>query len=282
MTRKEILTSGIQQLKDAGFEECISDARLLFESVTGVTLNEYYMHPEISVEPDRADAFQKAIETRLTHKPVQYITGETGFMGLTFVVNKNVLIPRPDTECLVEEAMRLGLSGMRILDMCTGSGCILLSLLHYGFDCVGTGVDISSSALAVASENATRLGIEAEWICGDLFTAVPEAERYDLIVSNPPYIRSDVIPTLMEEVRDHEPMTALDGEADGLAFYRRITDKAPEYLLMGGSLMYEIGYDQGEAVSALMKERGFEEVEVVKDLSGNDRVVRGTWSRRTV
>ena len=170
--------------------------------------------------------------------------------------------------------MRHMFDGMRILDMCTGSGCILLSLLKYSNECEGTGVDISEEALKVARENAQRLGLNAEFIQGDLFEPVPE-KRYDMIISNPPYIETAVIETLMPEVREHEPMQALDGMEDGLFFYRKIVEKAGGFLAKGGWLLFEIGYNQGEAVTNLMTAQGFQNVEVVKDYAGLDRVVLG-------
>ena len=196
-------------------------------------------------------------------------------MGLEFLVDENVLIPRQDTEILVEEVLRELTDGSRILDLCTGSGCILLSLLHYSNDCVGVGSDISEEALCVARKNAERLGIRADFLCGDLFERV--GGRYDFIVSNPPYIASGEIRKLMEEVRLHEPLSALDGHEDGLFFYRRIIGECPDYLVRGGSLYLEIGWDQGGAVKALMEEAGFHEVRVTKDYAGLDRVVSGVW-----
>ena len=178
--------------------------------------------------------------------------------------------------------MRYLHDGNRILDMCTGSGCILLSLLHYSNHCSGMGVDISEEALKVASENVSKIAAmkrnnpwkedTVKLIHSDLFSEVSE-EKFDIIVSNPPYIASSVIPTLMEEVREHEPMSALDGMEDGLFFYRKIIAQSPDYLAKEGMLFFEIGHDQGRAVSDMMKESGFQEVTVVKDLAGLDRVV---------
>ena len=188
-------------------------------------------------------------------------------------MNEHVLIPRFDTEILVEEVMKELHDGFSILDMCTGSGCILLSLLKYSNNCSGVGVDISENALAVAKENQKRLGLDASFVQSDLFEQI--TGKYDIIVSNPPYIRSDVIPTLMEEVRLHEPVLALDGTEDGLFFYRKIVKESTDYLNGGGWLFFEIGYDQGEAVKKLMEENGFKNVKVVKDYAGLDRVVLG-------
>ena len=163
--------------------------------------------------------------------------------------------------------------GQSILDMCTGSGCILLSLLHYSNNCTGVGVDISEAALTVAKTNCEALGLNASFLQSDLFEKVEGT--YDIIVSNPPYIRSDVIPTLMEEVKGHEPMLALDGMEDGLYFYRKIVKESKKFLNGGGMLFFEIGYDQGAQVSEMMKLAGYCEVKVVKDLAGLDRVVIG-------
>ena len=277
MTRKEASDRASGLMKEAGIADHLSDARILLEYITGVTTNDLLTHPEIEITDEQAAGYMDAVNKRLAHIPVQHITGKQEFMGLEFEVNENVLIPRFDTEILVEEAMRLGLSHMNILDMCTGSGCILLSLLHFSHNCKGMGADISPEALKVAAANADRLGIEAEFVLSDLFAGLdPDKLRFDLIISNPPYIRTDVIQTLMEEVRDHEPHLALDGSADGLKFYRRIISEAPAFLHKGGMLMFEIGFDQGIDVSRLMSEAGFADVAVIKDLSGNDRVVRGS------
>lgn len=170
--------------------------------------------------------------------------------------------------------MRYLHDGMHLLDMCTGSGCILLSLLKYSNDCEGTGCDISEKALKVAEENAEMLSLNASLVQSNLFENI--SGKYEFIVSNPPYIPTGVIPTLMEEVRDHEPVSALDGREDGLYFYREIVEKAGEYLYPGGMLFFEIGYDQAEKVSSLMREAGYQEVTVCKDLAGLDRVVYGT------
>jgi len=220
------------------------------------------------------ERYVNCIAKRAQHIPLQHITGVQEFMGLEFYVNKDVLVPRQDTELLVEEAMIHLHDGMRILDMCTGSGCILCSLLHYSNHCEGVGADLSEKALAIAQKNAEKLQTEkVTFLQGDLFENVTGS--FDMIVSNPPYIRSDVIPTLMVEVKEHEPYMALDGKEDGLYFYRKIISGSREYLKKGGMLFLEIGYDQGEAVSSLMKENGFRDVCVKKDYSGFDRIVYG-------
>ena len=201
---------------------------------------------------------------------------------MTFTVNKNVLIPRQDTEVLVEEVMRHLHDGMRILDMCTGSGCILTSLLRYSNDCTGVGADISEEALRVARDNAEALlegnGRErpkASFVRSDLFDGLDADDRFDVIVSNPPYIKTGDMDTLMPEVREHEPALALDGKEDGLFFYRRIIDGAKRFLSGGGMLFFEIGFDQGEDVRELMRQAGYTDIEIVKDFAGLDRVVFG-------
>ena len=182
-----------------------------------------------------------------------------------------MLIPRQDTECLVEEAMRYVEDGMKVLDVCTGSGCIIISLARYKNNLEAYGCDISEEALDTAAGNAESNDVNVGFILSDLYESTED--KYDVIISNPPYIASDVVPTLMEEVRDHEPHLALDGGADGLDFYRRLIEGADDHLLKGGMIFFEIGFDQGEAVSALLKGHGYIDVEVVKDLAGNDRVV---------
>ena len=273
MNRKEAYELGIKTLTEAGIEEAKSDTLLLLEGICHVTRNDVLVHGEVELEEDVVTTYKDALQKRCTHIPVQHITGVQNFMGLDFTVNEHVLIPRFDTEIIVEEVMKYLHDGFSILDMCTGSGCILLSLLKYSNGCKGFGVDISADALMVANTNKEKLGIEASFIESNLFEQV--TGKYDIIVSNPPYIRSDVIPTLMEEVREHEPVLALDGMEDGLFFYREIIKMSPGYLNGGGMLFFEIGYDQAEDVNRLMEEAGYKDVTVVKDFAGLDRVVYG-------
>ena len=280
MTYREVYQEGVKVLTEAAIAEAALDARLLLEYVCKTDRNTLLAHGDREVTGEEQAQYLERIARRAAHVPLQHITGEQEFMGLTFAVNSKVLVPRQDTEVLVEEVMRNLHDGMRILDMCTGSGCILLSLLQYSNDCTGVGVDLSTDALAVARGNYERIRqqkpeMEASFLESDLFTKVEG--RYDIIVSNPPYIRSDVIPNLMPEVRDYEPMMALDGTEDGLFFYREITKKAKDYLNRGGMLYYEIGCDQAEEVCAIMETEGFREIEVVKDFAGLDRVVYGSW-----
>ena len=276
MTYRECYEQGCRTLQAAGIEEATLDARLLLEAVCGTDRNDLLVHGEQPVMPQAEEKYLHWIRQRAEHIPLQQLTGEQDFMGLTFSVNEHVLIPRQDTEILVEEIMRDLHDGIRILDMCTGSGCILLSLLHYSNDCSGVGVDVSEDALAVARQNADRLAEkQAVFIQSDLFEKVEGS--FDLIVSNPPYIRSQEIAGLMPEVREHEPHLALDGKDDGLHFYREIIKGAMPHLKRGGQLFFEIGYDQGEAVQALLAANGYTEIAVVKDYAGLDRVVYGTF-----
>ena len=276
MNYTEAFLLGMQKLKEAEIGEAQLDARLLLEEVCGTDHNTLLCHGDREVSEKEEEQYRKTIEQRAQHVPLQHILGYQDFMGLRFHVNEHVLIPRQDTEILVEEAMRYLSDGMRILDICTGSGCILLSLLKYSNECEGMGVDISEDALAVAGENAGRLGIQADFRQSDLLEKVEG--RFDMIVSNPPYIETAVIETLMPEVREHEPMIALDGKADGLYFYRRIIEQCPAYMTRGARLFFEIGYDQGEAVKELMLQRGFTEVEVIQDYAKLNRVVTGCWN----
>lgn len=267
---------GKEQLQKAGITDAELDARLLLEFICHTDRNALYAHGDQEIEDEKMQDFLQLIEKRAVHIPLQHLTGEQNFMGLDFLVNEHVLIPRQDTEILVEEIMRDLHDGIRILDMCTGSGCILLSLLHYSNDCSGVGVDVSEDALAVARQNADRLAKkQAVFIQSDLFEKVEGS--FDLIVSNPPYIRSQEIAGLMPEVREHEPHLALDGKDDGLHFYREIIKGAMPHLKRGGQLFFEIGYDQGEAVQALLAANGYTEIAVVKDYAGLDRVVYGTF-----
>ena len=266
---------GVERLAAAGIEEAKLDARLLLEELCGTDRNDLLVHGDRPVTEEQENSYVNYIALRSRHIPLQHITGYQEFMGLRFKVTPDVLIPRQDTETLVEEVLKNLHDGMRILDLCTGSGCILLSLLRYSNDCVGIGADLSKKALKVAEENAGSLGLTAEFVQGDLFE--PVTGKFEIIVSNPPYIPSNVIPTLMEEVREHDPLMALDGKEDGLYFYREITGKASEYLYPGGMLFLEIGCEQAGAVTELMKNVGYRDVTVCKDLAGLDRVVSGRY-----
>lgn len=283
MTYRECYEQGCRTLQAAGIEEAALDARLLLEAVCGTDRNDLLVHGEQPVAPEAEEKYLNWIRQRAEHIPLQQLTGEQGFMGLTFAVNEHVLIPRQDTEILVEEVLKELHDGMRILDMCTGSGCILLSLLHYSNDCEGLGVDLSADALEVAGRNVLKVltpekAEHAHFLQSDLFEKVEG--KFEIIVSNPPYIASAEVEKLMPEVRDHEPRMALDGTEDGLHFYRRIIEEAGKHLVSSGMLFFEIGYDQGQAVSELMRTEGYCEVQVMQDYAGLDRVVLGTYVER--
>ena len=275
-TYDELKNTGFSILDKAQIADAAVDSGLLLEFAAGMDRNGLLLHGRDEVPSDKAGEYLKLIDLRASHVPLQHITGHQEFMGLDFLVNGNVLVPRQDTECLVEEAMLFVEDGMKVLDVCTGSGCIIISLARYKNGLEAAGCDISPEALQVAKENAAGNRVDVELILSDLYEEIND--KYDVIVSNPPYIRSDMIDDLMEEVRDHDPRIALDGGGDGLDFYRRLLDGVNDHLIPGGMILFEIGYDQGEAVSILMKEHGLKDVTVVKDLGGNDRVVRGRLS----
>lgn len=291
MRYDELYLYGVKQLEEAGITEAKLDARLLLEYVCGTDRNTLLAHPELLVEKEQKESYANCIKKRRERIPLQHITGIQEFMGLEFYVNQDVLIPRQDTEILVEEVMPHVHDGMSILDVCTGSGCILISLLQYSNDCGGVGVDLSEKALETAGRNAEKIlgkkdmrvlmenpfpvQNEIHFVQGDLLK--PLNARFDIIVSNPPYIPTEVIAGLEPEVAVHEPFMALDGREDGLYFYRKIIEDSKKYLTRGGMLFFEIGYDQGEAVSRLLKDAGYVDIEIKKDYAGLDRVVFGTF-----
>ena len=292
MNYKELWDNGTRLLTEAGVPEARLDAWYLLEYATGITRARYWLDPLAAVCEEQAALYQSLLDKRARRIPLQQITHQAFFMGSVFYVNEHVLCPRQDTEILAENALdRLqGLAAPEILDLCTGSGCILLSLLAERPDARGTGTDLSAEALSVARRNARELGLEARCVFaeGDLFSALEPGKlcgkdshpcmKYDMIVSNPPYIATEVIATLSPEVRFHDPGMALDGGADGLVFYRRITEQAGSWLKDGGWLLVEIGHDQGESVSRMFEEAGFGSVAGIKDLGGLDRVVSGRYT----
>lgn len=272
MNYSETYRESIEKLKTAGIIEAESDVRLLFEYLIGKDRNFLYVHGNDEITDSELCKLNSAIEKRMKRIPLQHITGVQEFMGLTFCVNENVLIPRFDTEVLVEEVLKEICDGAKVLDVCTGSGCILISLMKYRNDIEGFGLDISKAALETAQKNADSLNVNPKFVESDLFDNITE-KGFDYIVSNPPYIRSEEILNLMEEVREHDPKIALDGGMDGLYFYRIIAEKAKDYLRIGGRLFLEIGNDQGEAVKEILTDNGYKNINVIKDYAGNDRVV---------
>ena len=293
-TYRETYDEARAKLTGSGDAEADLDARILLEETCGTGYGTLLADGGREVTDGEYRRYAEWIELRAAHRPVAYILGKQEFMGLPFRIDRHVLIPNQDTENLVEEAMKELHDGMRILDLCTGSGCILLSLLHFSNGCTGIGTDLSAEALEVARGNGEALGLSdrAVFLQGDLFDAldgraqtmsakaVPEEREqpagcFQMIVSNPPYIRSGEIAALAPEVKTEEPHMALDGGPDGLLFYRRIIAGAPAFLAVGGLLLMEIGADEGEAVGGLLRDGGFLDVQILKDYGGHDRVVRG-------
>ena len=283
-TLRELIKDGEKRLLENNIENSTMEARVLLEYICGFNWAQYLLQADTEADPQEERRYIEAVERRCGHYPLQYILGTTGFMGLEFMVNESVLIPRQDTETLVETVLeKADISGGDLLDMCTGSGCILISLMALGHYGKGTGVDISGDALRTARMNGIfncqawqkdgRTEASLEWIQSDLFSEV--RGTFDVIVSNPPYIPGEVIETLMPEVRDFEPRLALEGADRGLEFYRKITDRAADYLKPSGWLFYEIGCEQAAEVSQMMAEKGFKEIHTVRDLAGLDRVVYG-------
>lgn len=302
-TIQELLNIGKEKLESTGNEYAKYERKVLLEEVLGCNYMFMLMNPDEEVSVEKEEAYLHLIEERCKHYPLQYLLGCAHFMDYTFVVNENVLIPRNDTEILVETASEiLGsvLQGKvfekcgntdlelpmenhedtanvdkiyKVLDLCCGSGCIGISLKLYHKDIDLTLSDVSQGALEVTKQNLERHEVQAKVVCDNLFAGI--TEQQDMIVSNPPYIESKVIDTLMPEVKEYEPMLALDGGEDGLDFYNQIIEEAPSHLNAGGWLLFEIGYNQGKSVSQKMMELGFKDVQVKKDYAGLDRVVYG-------
>ena len=292
MKTREVIAAAAGKLRGAGVPEPENDAWLLFSESFGMSRTDYLLHAEEEFypAPDRERLFIERLARRQRRIPLQRILGVQNFCGLDLYVDERVLIPRQDTEILVElvlqehgkPALKSGThstempEGEKILDLCTGSGCIAIALAKLGRFSAVSAADISADALAVAEENLKRTGAEVTLIHSDLFSEIPG--KFDVITANPPYIQSEVIDTLTPEVREHEPRLALDGDEDGLVFYRRLASECPAHLNPGGSVYFEIGYDQGEAVRKLLLEHGFKNIEVLQDLAGLDRVVRAEYS----
>lgn len=266
----DILDKGKEILKQAGTSGFDIDAWYLLEYVTGMGRAEYFLKKNNTVPEETVTEYLELIKIRASHMPLQYITGSQEFMGLEFKVSGDVLVPRQDTETLVEYVLPF-VKGKKVLDMCTGSGCIAVSLAKLGNAALCVAADYSEKALAVARQNAKLNNVNIQFIQSDMFKNITGS--YDIIVSNPPYIETAVIDTLMPEVKEYEPRAALDGGRDGLSFYRIIGNKARDYLYPGGLLAVETGALQGSQVMAIFKESGYKDVCMQKDLSGNDRVV---------
>lgn len=268
---KGLLADGAKMLVQAGIDEAELDARYILEYITGLNSAQYFIHSEDIIEKDKAEEFFRLIERRSKRIPLSYVIGTRDFFGLTFKVDENVLIPEQETELLVEEVIKHS-EGKSVLDMCTGSGCIAISIALFGKPSKVAASDISEKALEVARENAKSLKAgEISFIQGDMFENV--TDKFDIIVSNPPYIETREIDELMPEVRDYIPRLALDGDIDGLKFYRIISKEAVKKLNKNGRIFYEIGYNQSRAVASILLENGFTDVKIMKDYSGLDRIV---------
>lgn len=279
MTYRQILQEAIRKLQKAEIEEADNDAWILMSETFNISRTDYFMKSgDECTDNARTELFDSMIERRVRREPLQYITGHAYFMGYEFRVTPDVLIPRFDTEILVEKSLEYASDGMKVLDMCTGSGCIAVSYAlqcrERGYDNVAVNaVDISSAALSVAADNAMRAGVDINYIRSDMFTGV--SGMYDMILSNPPYIPTRDIEELEPEVRTSEPVGALDGHEDGLFFYRILAAESPSHLKAGGRLIMEIGYNQADDVCSLLEKNKFADIEVIKDLAGHDRVVCG-------
>jgi release factor glutamine methyltransferase len=273
MTGAEALRAAIVRLRDAGIEDAPRDSRLLLAHAAGIASDRLTLHLSDDLAPDAAATLDRLLAARSRRQPVSQIIGRRLFWGRSFEVTSAVLDPRPETETLIAAA--LDGTFRRILDLGTGTGCILLTLLLERPNATGIGVDLSSQALAVAERNLRAFGLQDRTVLrpGNWFDGV--AERFDLIVSNPPYIAADEMAALAPEVRDWEPHLALTPGADGLQAYRAITAGAAAHLLPGGRLLVEIGPSQGAAVADLMRGAGLTEVAVLSDMDGRDRVVTG-------
>lgn len=278
LTYRQMCHNGAAILADAGITDAEYDSFALLEYITGMDRTAYILNGSKSVPEDTAERYDAVIDRRSSHIPLQHITGQAWFYGRGFNVNSDVLVPRQDTEVLVSEALKVINAKDSVLDMCTGSGCIIITLALEKELGRALGADISEAALKVASGNREKLGADdVTFVKSNIFSDinVNDDELFDVIVSNPPYIATGEIETLTEEVRIHDPYIALDGLEDGLHFYREITQQSMNYIKSGGWLLYEIGCTQAHDVSDIMSEYGYSNIKVIKDLAGLDRVVMG-------
>lgn len=274
MTNRQILEGLKEKFADAGIEEASNDAWLIFSEIMDLSRTEYLLRMNDEADGQRLGRLGEAADRRCKREPLQYILGKAHFMGMELAVSPAVLIPRYDTEILAEEAIRYVRAGDSVLDMCTGSGCLALCIALQTAVGAVVGADISNAALEVAERNRVRLGAEnVNFVQSDMFGQI--ADSFDMIISNPPYIRTGDIDSLMSEVRDCEPRLALDGHEDGLFFYRILAKEGCAHLKSGGRIMMEIGFDQADCVCALLESNDYADIRVIKDLAGLDRVVCG-------
>ena len=272
-TGSQVLMAAVQQLTKSGVPDAALDARKLFAYASGVDAGRLTLILPEPVSPQVIARFDRLIARRSRFEPVSHLVGSRAFYGRVFEVTKDVLDPRPETETLIDMALRDPFA--RVLDLGTGSGCILVTLLAENPDAVGVGADVSPKALAVALRNAQRHHVDdrATFVQSDWMAGI--RRPFDLIVANPPYIAADEMAGLSRDVREWEPRLALTDEADGLSAYRTIVAQTQKALLPGGRLIFEIGSTQGQAVAELMLKGGLRDVFVIPDLDGRDRVVIG-------
>ncbi|HHV39478.1 MAG TPA: peptide chain release factor N(5)-glutamine methyltransferase [Tepidimicrobium sp.] len=284
MEINQLLKKGVDMIKDRKYGNPVLEATMVLEELLNVDRVHIYTHGKDGVSEDVVNKFMEAMEKRSKGYPIQYIIGRKEFMGLDFYIREGVLIPRGDTEILVEYVLRYidekyGDRRVNVLELGIGSGAISLSIAHYNRKAKIYGVDLYSTPLEVAEENRIRLGLDnVSFYRGDLFQGIEGLNmegKFHIIASNPPYIPSEEMDSLQEEVREYEPANALDGGEDGLAFYRRIIPESKDYLIDGGLLIFEIGYDQGKRIENMMMSEGFKDIKILKDLQGLDRVVYG-------
>ena len=282
MKIKDILKNAIENLKQSGIEEASLKAKILLSHILGITKEKLIINGENEINDKISKLYLEKIELLKNHEAIQYIINNQEFMGFDFYVDNNVLIPQPDTENLVEEVLTIINSlkkefkekNMYVLDLCTGSGAIAISLSKIldSNRILVYGSDISDKALKIAEENAMQNCSKVVFLKSDIFKNINESYKFDIIVSNPPYIETKTIEGLSEEVRK-EPHIALDGGEDGLYFYKQIINNAKKYLNPNGYLAFEIGYNQKKLVEDLLEKNGYKNIYSKKDLSGNDRVI---------
>ena len=262
----------VKLLEEKNFKDAKSDILLLIYEIFDFDFSKWTMYKYDEIEDiSKLDTLNEYVKKRLGHMPIQYILNKAYFCGLPLYVNENVLIPRFDTEVLVEEVLKISKKdkSKRILDICTGSGAIAIALKKLGgFERVDA-LDISDKALEVARRNANELDLDINFLKSDMFSSLTCENKYDIIVSNPPYIQSDVVDTLESEVKDFEPRLALDGDVDGMKFYKIIAKNYENYLADNGVLALEIGYDEADDIRALFEDKN---VVIKKDLANLDRV----------
>lgn len=287
MTWQALMKEELERLRQADIPEADSDIRLFAMDVAGCTYSTLILRMAEDATEEQAQKLHAYVTERMTHKPCQYILGTQEFMGMEFATAPEVLIPRPETELLAEQACerlkkliekkrkQTGDRELRVLDMCCGSGCIGISVAKLVPAVAVDLADISDAAITLTKKNRERLQADCTVIQTDLFAQIEE--KYDMIISNPPYIRTDEIPKLMAEVRDFEPHLALDGKEDGLYFYDKIIREAREYLYEDGYILFEIGQDQLDAVRGLLVENGYVDIEGMKDYAGLDRIVTARY-----